>query len=113
MSLEEIDEGKAPIYEDKRGMIRDLKAFSVDGLHVVTMQPGAIRGNHIHEEDEIICIIDGSGICEISQMNEASGKKEEIVVEGNIKVYRIKAGMRHIVKNIGDKIFYLVCFYEK
>jgi len=29
-----------------------------------------------------------------------------------MKAYRIRAGIRHIVRNIGNKTFYLVCFYN-
>jgi|Deesub1362A_J573_1020465.scaffolds.fasta_scaffold02265_2 oxalate decarboxylase/phosphoglucose isomerase-like protein (cupin superfamily) len=110
--LEEIHERQAPIYKDERGMIRDLKAFSVEELHIATMQSSAIRGDHIHEKDEIICIIGGSGICEIIVQDEMSGKREKVLVEGDMKTYRIKAGLKHIVRNTGNDAFYLVCFYE-
>jgi mannose-6-phosphate isomerase-like protein (cupin superfamily) len=85
--------------------VRDFGAFSGAGLHVASMQPGAIRGNHTHERDEIICIIGGSGVCEIA----AGG--EEIMIEGDLKAYRIKAGIRHTIRNTGNQKFYLVCFY--
>jgi len=111
--LEELDEKAVPIFIDKRGMVRNFKDFLIEGLHVVEMKPGSVRGNHVHDRDEIMCVTGGSGICEIDIEDETTHKKESIVVEGDMKAYRIRAGIRHIVRNIGNKTFYLVCFYEK
>ena len=111
--LEELDEKAVPIFIDKRGMVRNFKDFLIQGLHVVEMRPGSARGNHVHDKDEIMCVIGGSGICKINVEDETAHKKESIVVEGDMKAYRIRAGIRHIVRNIGNKTFYLVCFCEK
>jgi len=111
--LEEISGEIVPIYSDERGQVRDFGCISVEGLHVVEMKPGSVRGNHVHDRDEIMCITGGSGICKIDIEDETTHKKESIVVEGDMKAYRIKAGIRHIVRNIGNKTFYLVCFCEK
>ncbi len=111
--LEEISGEIVPIYSDERGQVRDFGCISVEGLHVVEMRPGAVRGNHVHDRDEIMCVTGGSGMCKIDIEDETTHKKESIVVEGDMKAYRVRAGIRHIVRNIGNKTFYLVCFCEK
>ena len=111
--LEEISGEIVPIYSDKRGVVRNFKDFLIEGLHVVEMRPGSVRGNDVHDRDEIMCVTGGSGICEIDIEDETTHKKESIVVEGDMKAYRIRAGIRHIVRNIGNKTSYLVCFCEK
>jgi len=111
--LEELDERAVPVFVDERGQVRDFGCISVEGLHVVEMKSGSARGNHVHDRDEIMCVIGGSGICEINVEDETTHKKESIMVEGDMKAYRIRAGIRHIVRNIGNKTFYLVCFCEK
>ncbi|MDI6891055.1 MAG: WxcM-like domain-containing protein [Thermodesulfovibrionales bacterium] len=108
--LEELDDKAFPIYKDERGKIGDFRSSPVEGLHVVEMKPGAVRGNHVHDKDEIICIISGSGICEIIVEDEASGKRENVVVKEDMISYKIVAGAKHIIRNIGKDVFYLVCF---
>ena len=66
----------------------------------------------MHDRDEIVCVIGGSGKCEIEADNEASGEIRRIVVEGNLNTYRIKAGIKHTIRNLGSGPFYLLCFYE-
>ena len=53
MIVEELDDKIVPAYVDERGKVRNLSSFTVEGLHVVTMKPGAVRGNHIHEPKEV------------------------------------------------------------
>jgi len=109
--VEELDAGVVPIYNDERGEVGDFSSFSkVEGLHVVTMRPGAVRGNNVHDRVEIICVVGGSGICEITVADEASGESQDIVVEGDVKTYRIKAGIKHTVRNSGNEVFHLVVF---
>ena len=49
--IEELTENTLPVYKDKRGKVNHFGQFSVEELHVATMQPGAVRGNHIHDKD--------------------------------------------------------------
>jgi len=110
--IEEWDEKAISISRDERGSVIYFGRFSLEGLHVVEMKAGAVRGNHIHDKDEIMCIIGGSGVCEITVEDKTSQNKEKILVKGDMKAYRIKAGIRHVVTNIGNDRFYLVCFYS-
>ena len=110
--FEELDQMVAPIYNDERGKVWDFPGFLVEGLHVVSMRPGAVRGNHVHDRDEILCVVGGSGICELLATDEVSGMTKRVVVADDMRAYRIKAGIKHLVTNMGSEPFYLVCFYE-
>lgn len=110
--VEELGSRVVPIFSDRRGKVGDFGDFLAQGLHVVTMQPGAVRGNHVHNQNEIICVLGGDGICEIIPQDQISGETANIVVEGDLKTYRIKAGIKHTLKNAGKSTFYLICFYE-
>ena len=83
----------------------------MEGLHVLTLQPGAVRGNHVDDRDEIICMIGSNAKCEISGENQISGECERVIVKGNLKAYKIKAGVKHAIRNVRLDTFYLVCFY--
>ena len=103
-------EERVRVYQDSRGLAAFYSEFPVENLHIVSVNPGAVRGNHSHDQDEIICILGGGGMCEISVENESSGDKETVLIKHGIESYRIKAGLKHSVRNVGDNVFYLVCF---
>lgn len=111
--VEQLDNRSVLIFTDDRGQVADFRSFHVEGLHVVTMQPGAVRGNHVHDRDEVICVEGGNAACEIIAEEEVSEERENFVVERDLTIYRIKAGTKHIVRNMGTHAFYLVCFYIK
>ena len=79
-------------------------------FHVASMKPGAVRGNHSHDCDEVICIMGGESICEIAVEDSSSGTIERILVDENVKTFRFKAGVKHTVQNIGESEFYLCAF---
>lgn len=108
--IEEIP--SSALRHDARGDLLDLGSFSPEGLHVVSLIAGATRGNHVHDRDEIVCVIGGGGKCEMEVEDETSRERRRLVVEGNLKTYRIKAGIKHTIRNLGPEPFYLVCFHE-
>ena len=106
-----MDPTEAPVYTDDRGWVRSFNRFSAKDLHAVSMRPGAVRGNHSHRLPEVISVIDGGGICEIEVTDEAKGKTEIIRVEHDQEAYKISAGIKHTVRNKGDRSIYLLCFF--
>jgi len=109
--IEEVNKPAISLHVDERGVVADLSRFCIRGLHVVTLQPGALRGSHMHDRDEIVCVVGGSAKCELTGEDQISGECQRIIVEGNLKAYRIKAGVKHTFKNFGENTFFLVCFY--
>jgi len=110
--IEELEESRIPHYVDCRGTVADLGCFNIESLHVVEMKIGAVRGNHAHGRDEIICVIGAGAHCEIVAESQYSRKRQHLTVDGNLKTYRIKAGIKHVIKNSGKITFHLVCFYD-
>lgn len=110
--LEELDDTFVTVKKDDRGAVANFKCFSPKALHIATIKPCARRGNHVHNEDEIICILGGRNKCEITTEGDASDNKEVIIVEKDLVLYKIQAGIRHSLKNISDSEFYFVCFYD-
>ena len=112
--LKEINNEMIHIFHDDRGRVVSFSDQLVcKNLHIASMEPGAIRGNHVHNRDEIICIIGGKGICEIFVEDNPGRASERIHVDGNIKTYRIKSGAKHTVYNIGEKEFFLIAFFSE
>jgi mannose-6-phosphate isomerase-like protein (cupin superfamily) len=64
--------------------------------------------NHLHDKDEVLSVIGGAGICKILVEDTTSMKKESLIVDKDIVVYRIKAGINHTVVNKGKSSCYLI-----
>lgn len=77
---------------DERGVNVSFSVGEIGNLHVASVKPGAVRGNHSHDLDEVICIMAGQGICEIEVENRTEGVKEKVLVDSEMKTYRIGLG---------------------
>ena len=108
--IERLDKNIVPVYKDSRGIVKSLGQFPVKDLHIASMRPGAVRGNHRHLQAEVISVIDGAGICEIEVSDESLGQTKIIFVGDQNETYKITPGVKHTVRNKGDRNFYLVCF---
>lgn len=114
--LEVLEENERDIVyaaQDERGIAVAFANGGRENLHVASLKAGAIRGNHTHDGDETLCIMGGREICELVVEDTVSGIQEIVQVHENISTYRIKAGLKHTVQNIGGKDFYLISFLTK
>lgn len=80
-------------------------------LHVVTLEPNAVRGNHSHIRDEFVCVLGGEGTCQIAVQDDVSGAKERILVKHDPMLFKIPKDVIHAFKNTGSNTVYLICFY--
>ena len=108
--LEELDKNIVSTFQDTRGGVVSFVNSVVENLYVATIKPGAVRGNHNHNRDEVICIMGGEGLCEIEVEDSQTGTKERVQIDESLKTYQIKAGVKHTVYNVGENEFYLVSF---
>lgn len=92
---------------DERGFSFALDVGLKD-FHVVSIRPGKIRGNHSHEYNEVVIVLGGKGIAEI-EIGEDMDKRS-FIVESDFYTTLFPAFIRHMIRNIGDQDFYLVCF---
>ena len=99
--------------QDERGVVVSFTSGAAKNFHVASMKPGAVRGNHTHDCDEVICIMGGESICEIAVEDNSTGTKERVLVDESIKTYRFKAGVKHTLQNIGEREFYLCAFLSE
>ena len=114
MALIKIE--KIEIRKDNRGFSatpvdeNSLKKGKALNLHVVSMNPGAVRGNHYHKkQSEIIWIIGGP--CSVTSKNRESGEEEKITISPeNDTLLTIPPEITHAIKNISDEVAYLLCY---
>ncbi len=103
-------------YQDDRGWcIRpisddDIKNGTISDIHMVSMKPGTIRGNHYHVNKTENILIIGS-TCRVLVVDNKTKEKEEKILENNEKIlFIIPPDVTHAIENIGNEVSYLFCF---
>ena len=88
-------------HQDERGIIRDIMTHTdVDAITLVTIAPGAVRGNHYHDRTmQYDYIIAGKALCRAR--NNESGEIEEATVEAGDFIIH-PAGNAHAYQGIED-----------
>ena len=108
-----------PTSSDNRGIaIRpisddELKSKKLFNLHLVSLKPGVVRGNHYHQyQNEVICVF-GSRAKVVAVDNSTGDREEEIIEEDRAVLLKIPRNISHAIKNIGDNILYLLCYSDR
>ncbi len=103
-------------YQDDRGWsIRpitddDIKNGIISDIHMVSMKPGAIRGNHYHVHKTENILIIGS-TCRVLVVDNSTKEKEEKIIENSNKILLvIPPDVTHAIENIGNEVSYMFCF---
>ena len=100
-------------WKDVRGWVLNplplagLEGKSLGNLHVASMQPGAIRGNHVHGSAAEWLLFCGGPAALIT------GAEEILVGGGEPELFEIPAGLPHAIVNRSEKEIFLVVFYEE
>jgi oxalate decarboxylase/phosphoglucose isomerase-like protein (cupin superfamily) len=84
-----------------------LEGKTLGNLHVASMQPGAIRGNHVHASAAEWLLFCGGPAALIT------GAEEILVGGGEPELFEIPAGLPHAIVNRSEREIFLVVFYEE
>jgi len=100
-------------WKDARGWVLNplplagLEGRALGNLHVASMQPGAVRGNHAHGTAAEWLLFCGGPASLIAG-------SEEIPVGGaEPELFEIPAGLPHAIVNRSEREIFLVVFYEE
>jgi dTDP-4-dehydrorhamnose 3,5-epimerase-like enzyme len=90
--------------------IEDELVSSVSNVHIVSLLPGAVRGNHYHAHHvEHLCVIGGR--VRFRAVDTESEETIDTELDGSrVPVIRIPPLVSHAVKNIGAETLYLLCY---
>jgi dTDP-4-dehydrorhamnose 3,5-epimerase-like enzyme len=104
---------------DERGWVMNplelagLTGKPLAALHVASMRPGAVRGNHVHG-NAVEWVVFCGGPVRIFAGEPGSPGYEEIVVFGvEAELFGIPAGKAHAFRNDSESEIYLVVFYDR
>ncbi len=110
--IRRIDIGEKA-WTDARGWVLNplplagLEGATLGNLHVASMKPGAVRGNHAHGTAEEWLLFCGGPASLIA------GSEEILVGGGEPELFAIPAGLPHAIVNRSDKEIFLVVFYSE
>ena len=79
-------------------------------VHIGSMAPGAVRGNHVHPDAAEYVLVWG-GEAEVTWEHPEGGLASEKVSGDELVVFEIPAGVAHAVTNTGDREVYLIAYY--
>jgi dTDP-4-dehydrorhamnose 3,5-epimerase-like enzyme len=103
---------------DDRGWVSNLLDFlpikpkSLQNIHLVAMNPGAVRGNHVHQRQiEGICVLGGD--IQVKAIGQETNESHEETLTGESPVlFVVSPGIAHAFKNVGEKVVYLACYTD-
>ena len=88
----------------------EFSTCNISDVHMVSMKPGTIRGNHYHvHKTEHMLIIGGP--CRVVVVDNNTKKREERIIEENTKALLIfPPNITHAIENISNELSYLLCY---
>ena len=106
------------LHKDDRGWVARpiaeelLRGSRLSNLHVPSLKPGSVRGNHVHcHTREYAFVL--SGPCRATFMNNATGERWEVVVEKDQpRLFAIDPDIAHAFKNESHEDIFLLCVNE-
>jgi len=82
-------------------------------VHLISLRPGAIRGNHYHPDATEWMLIWGGRARLLWRDAEpaegAASTREETVEDGEPVLFEIPPGVAHAILNIDDRVLYGLC----
>jgi UDP-2-acetamido-2,6-beta-L-arabino-hexul-4-ose reductase len=88
----------------------EISSGRIKDIHIVSMRPGAIRGNHYHAYKTEHIFIMGS-TCRVVVMDNNTKEREEEIIEHNKKALLvIPPHVTHAIENVGNEMSYLLCY---
>ncbi len=90
--------------------IVELTGKDIGNMHVVSLKPGAVRGNHVHPDSTEWVVFCG-GPAAVAYKTHSNEGFSEIVIKGDRpELYEIPPGTSHAIKNTSDREIFLTVF---
>lgn len=109
--------GPSKIEKDDRGWVlfpitdEELEKGKIKNLHLVSITPSEIRGNHYHlEKTEYQIIFGGEVQIAIQDLNKNTTVNRQEVDCSTPMVLEVGPQVVHAIKNISSKVVFLLCY---
>lgn len=104
---------------DVRGWVGNLPDFypefpdNLNHVHIVSMEPGAIRGNHYHRvQTEAVCVL-GANIQVMAFKKDTGERHEQVTGDDTPSLFVISPNVTHAFFNPSNQAGHLVCFADQ
>jgi len=103
--------------EDERGfLVKPFEERRLDtafNVHLVSLNPGATRGNHFHPtQTEHILVLGTQGT--LVTVDTLTDKRSEIVITvKKCLSIMVPPKVAHAIKNTGSELMYLLCYTDR
>jgi dTDP-4-dehydrorhamnose 3,5-epimerase-like enzyme len=114
-----IKQIESPMTPDDRGFV----CFPLDeevlargeyyNVHIPSMKPGVVRGNHRHPAKEEYVFIMGERCRVVAEDQETRAREELYFEQQPDKVLVFPANVAHAIKNEGTEVVYLFCYNKR
>ncbi|MHC4779473.1 MAG: polysaccharide biosynthesis C-terminal domain-containing protein [Planctomycetota bacterium] len=84
----------------------------IGNLHMVSLKPGAVRGNHYHEKSTEWLMSFGGPAKLVWRELGGEGRQIEIVEGPDPVLFEIPARTEHAIQNASNTDIYLLCFRD-
>lgn len=105
------------VFEEGRGWLASIAEFAtrdgyeIKNIHLGTIRPGQIRGNHVHaRQREWTMVFGGKAI--VAWKQEAH-EEQKILEDNEQLLFEFNPGWGHAIKNIDTRDIYLVSFTDQ
>ena len=89
-----------------------IDKHALDNIHIVSLEPGTVRGNHAHHRQTEYIFVMG-GPCRVAAVNKATAEFSELVVHpDDLYLFKVSPGVGHGFKNISNATIYALCFSD-
>ncbi|MBD3168418.1 MAG: hypothetical protein GF307_02970 [candidate division Zixibacteria bacterium] len=116
MGIEIFDLKKNGFF-DERGWavnpipVKMLGNKSFGHIHITSIEPNAVRGNHYHENTiEFLSVFGGE--YDFHYKEDGMEKSRHVPADELVGI-KIDSGVTHAVKNIGNNTIYIMAYYDK
>ncbi len=107
------------VISDQRGWVvepitdEDLADGRIKNVHLVSLERGAVRGNHYHTERTEFALIIGQR-CQFLAIDNETNEQEQINKDNpQPLLLKIPPRISHAFKNVGDGTIYLLCYSDQ
>lgn len=82
-------------------------------VHMVSVAPGAVRGNHYHaRQREFLCLIGSRARIVVVDRATSLRDETEVACDEPLLLEALP-NVIHAVKNVGDEMLYLLCYADQ
>lgn len=105
-------------WTDERGWgVNPLQALNITGgipgnLHIVSLKPGAVRGNHYHSNATEWILVFGGNVSIVWRSGQTNAVTQISAGKSKPALFEIPADIEHAVYNDSGDIVYLAVFYD-